>query len=119
MEQAKKERLEQCGIQVEEVTDRFMGNESLLERFLKKFLNDKNYSMLKEAIAQGDVEAAITASHTLKGVRGNLSIKPLFELTEKQVALLRAGNLDEAAAMMTEIDKVYQMVVDTVNEVFS
>lgn len=57
-----------------------MGNEALLERFLKKFPQDENYQKLCAAMEASDWEAALTAAHTLKGICGNLSIAPLFDL---------------------------------------
>ena len=88
MEPARKSRLEEIGIDVDSVLDRFMGNEGILTRFLKKFLDDANYEKLKDAVEKGDAEAALTASHTLKGVSGNLSMNRLYELTTRQVQLL-------------------------------
>lgn len=47
---------------------------------LKKFLDDKTFANLVKAVSEGSGEAALAASHTLKGVCGNLSIERLFEL---------------------------------------
>ncbi len=38
----------------------------------------------------------------------------LFDLFTKQVAMLRAGGLEEAAAMMEEILPAYEMVTETI-----
>lgn len=46
MDTLKKERLEQAGINVDDVLERFMGNEALLDRMLKGFLQDQNYAAL-------------------------------------------------------------------------
>ena len=73
MSPEKRERLVSAGIDVDEALSRFLDNESLFERFLNKFLEDRNYLKLGEAIASGDNEAALAASHTLKGLCSNLS----------------------------------------------
>ena len=114
MDALKKERWIEAGVDVESALGRFMGNEALLERFLKKFLDDSNYGKLREAIAAGDMDGAITASHTLKGLCGNLSMTALFGLFTKQVALLREGRLEEAAAMMAEIAPAYEKVTEAI-----
>ena len=48
------ESLTDAGIDVNSAIERFMGNESLFERFLKKFLEDSNYHDLLAAISSGD-----------------------------------------------------------------
>ncbi len=110
------QRLTDAGIDVSEALGRFMGNEGLLERFLKKFLDDQNYDALCKAISDGDSEAALTASHTLKGVSGNLSMTELCGLMTEQVKAYRAGAPDEAAAMMPKITEAYQKVVAAIKE---
>ncbi len=107
MDANRKANLEAAGIRVEDALGRFMGNEMLLEKFLAKFLDDASYSRLKEAVSRGDHEEELRASHTLKGVCGNLSISGLYDLTTRQVALMREGKWEEAEAMMPEIDRAY------------
>lgn len=110
----KKERLEQAGIDVDDVLERFMGNEALLDRMLKGFLQDQNYSVLCQAMEAGDASAALTASHTLKGLCGNFSMKEMSELVTKQVALLRGGDFAGAAALMEPISKCYDGLTEAI-----
>lgn len=108
MEDRKRNALEEAGIDVDNALERFMGNEALLERFLKKFLEDTNHAALTAAVFAGDQEAALTAAHTLKGVSGNLSILPLHELLTRQVQLFRENNWEEAVAVMPRITEAYE-----------
>ena len=108
MDQEKRKDLEAAGIDVQSALERFMDNEMLLERFLKKFLDDPNYEKLKAAQAAGDREGAVTASHSLKGVCGNLSMTELFDLLTRQVAAFRADDWEGAVAMMPELDRMYE-----------
>ena len=116
MDALKKQRLTAAGIDLDGALERFMGNEALLERFLKRFLQDENEALLSAALTGGDLESALTASHTLKGVCGNLSMDVLFELFGRQVALLRQEEWDKAAAMMPEIEKVYAETLAAIEE---
>ena len=111
MDNMRKQQLIDAGIDVDDVLARFMGNENLLNRFLGKFPADENYGKLVQAVAAGDHEQALTASHTLKGVSGNLSMKELFDLTERQVIAMRADDWQGAFAMMDEITSVYEKIV--------
>ena len=115
MDNLRLKQLTDGGIDVDEALGRFMGNEGLLERFLKKFADDENYEKLKAAVKDGDAEAMLTASHTLKGVCGNLSMTELFTLFDRQVKELRAGNTEGAAMLMDEIDVSYGKVMRAVN----
>ncbi len=118
MDESRKQILISAGIDADDALERLMGNESLLERFLKKFLEDENYEKLKSAVSAGEQDAALTASHTLKGVCGNLSISGLYGLLTRQVQLMREDNWNEAAAMMPDISKAYEKAADAVRRAF-
>ena len=109
-------RLTAVGIQIEEALERFMDSEAMFERFLGKFLEDETYSQLKEVLDKGDIETSIMKSHTLKGVTGNLSMKNLYQLTSRQVELLRAGQLEEARELMADIDRAYEETAGALKE---
>ena len=99
MDARRRERLIRGGVDVDGALERFMGSEALLERFLGKFPQDPNYEALERAVAAGDWEGALTASHTLKGVCGNLSMGVLYDLFTRQVAAIRAGDTARASAI--------------------
>lgn len=67
MDILKKERLEQAGIDVDDVLERFMGNEALLDRMLKGFLQDQNYSVLCQAMEAGDASGRIDSFSYAQG----------------------------------------------------
>ncbi len=117
MDAIKKQALAAAGIEADSALERFMGNEALLARFMKKFLEDTNYRQLAAALEEGNMEAALRTSHTLKGVCGNLSMFLLFDLLTRQVAALRAGNSEEALALMPEITAAYEQACQTIREV--
>lgn len=116
MTESLKTQLIEAGVDVNGALERFMGNEALLERFLKKFPQDGNYQKLCDAVKACDWDTALTASHTLKGVCGNLSITPLFDLLTNQVAALRAGDWQRAEEMMSLIAKAYTAATDAISQ---
>lgn len=91
-----------------------MGSEAMLIRFLKKFPADQGFSALAAALEAGDREGAVGAAHTLKGLCGNLSIKPLFAGFDRQVGLMRAGEWDAAADMMPQLTQDYNRAVEAI-----
>lgn len=110
--------LAEAGVDVNSVMERFMNNEALLERFMRKFKDDPNYKELLDAVEQKDTERAFTASHTLKGVSGNLSLTSLQKQVSEQCECFRAGNFDAGAAMMDDVTKEYQRVVSGLDKVY-
>ena len=90
MDENKRQRLEESGIDVADALTRFMDNEALMLKFLLRFPEDKNFPLLKQAMDSGDAAQAFEAAHTLKGVAGNLAMTELFQ----QVSLL-TDNLPE------------------------
>lgn len=102
------------GVDLDEVMERFMGNEALLLRFLKQFPEDKNYKLLEKALSEKDVSAAFAACHTLKGVTGNLSLKKLYDQVCVQVEFLREGNLELGISVMPMVKRTYEEVCDAI-----
>ena len=115
MDALRKKQLIDANINVDSALERFMGNEALLERFLSKFLADENYDKLTAAIDANDKEAALTASHTLKGVSGNLSMTTLFNLLTCQVGSIRSGDWQGAVDMMSDITNEYNKIIKAIN----
>ena len=89
------EALKRNGIDYDGAMERFGGNAALYERLALKFLDDAHFAALEQALADGDVDAAVREAHTLKGVAGNL-----YEAASKVNAALREGDLAEATALM-------------------
>ena len=107
-----------AGIDVESALNRMMGSEALMKRLFLKFLEDKSFAALSASVEQGDREAALTASHTLKGMCGNLSIDRLYGLFSAQVDLIRGGSWDAAAALMPQIGAAYEEAVSAIQRAF-
>ena len=114
MNPIRRERLAAAGVDVEDALARFLGSEAMLERFWGKFLEDQNYARLEEAVRDQDWTAALAASHTLKGMCGNLSLRRLFLLFTRQVAAFRSGDYEAAAAQMEEIAGAYEAAVSAI-----
>ncbi len=104
-------KLTDSGVNVDTLLNRLMGNASLVGMFIKKFTEDDNFQKLQAAFAQKDARAAEMASHTLKGMCGNLSLDVLFALFSEQVATLRSGQFEKAEAMMENISPIYNCAV--------
>ncbi len=116
MDERVKNLLRDGGIDMQGLLDRCMGSEALLIRLLKKFPADTTYVRLSTAMEAGDAEAALEASHTLKGVCANLSFTNLFTLLDKQVHALRTDDKAGAQALMPHIKQAYAAVLRAIEE---
>lgn len=112
----KKELLKAAGVDYDGALARFMGNEGLLTRFLKKFLDDPNFLDLQGAMERGDAEAAFRAAHTLKGVAGNLSLSELYDNAAKIAEALRGGDLEAAKTLLPDVQAAYKKITDALQD---
>lgn len=116
MDNNTRQLLEQAGIDVAEALERFMGSEALLLKFLRRFPEDENFRLLRQAIVSQDLPRAFEAAHTLKGVAGNLSMKVFYQQVSQLVEHLRAGHLAAAAAEMAEVEAQYTKITAALSQ---
>lgn len=110
--------LEEGGVNVNDALERFMGSEALLERFLKRFLQDENLAALQTALDAEQEETAIQAAHALKGVSGNLSLTVLYDRVTAQLAQLRAGDLAGARQAMDGVREAAETAAKAIRAVY-
>ena len=111
MDERKKQQLEAAGIDVADALARFMDNEALMLKFLLRFPQDQNFSLLKQAMDSGNVTQAFEAAHTLKGVTGNLAMTQLFQQVSLLVEDLRSQDLPAAQARMPVLEETYTGII--------
>ena len=103
--------LKEAGNDVDGALRRFVGNEAMYIKFLKRFADDKSYGELKEAVEKNDIGNAFVAAHTLKGVAGNLGLTRLFDITSDVTEKLRMRSDAELAADFAKISAEYEAVL--------
>ncbi len=104
-------------VDVDDLSERLMGNMNLITKFLRRFPDDKSYKQLVEAIANQECETAFRAAHTLKGVVANLSMTNLYSLVGSQVEALRGGDLNRGTELMSAIEDEYNKMVGVINAI--
>lgn len=111
MEESKREKLTEAGINVDVVLNRFRGNEKMLTYFLVTFYEDPNFGQFKTAMEEKRYKDAFKTLHTLKGLCGNLALDSLFEIIDKEVEFLRQEQYSEAEELLPEVIAEYDRVV--------
>lgn len=96
-----KELYDQIGGNYDDALAR-MSIDSLVSRFIIRFLDDTSCNDLLIAWASGDENASFRAAHTAKGVCANLALTRLFNLTSQICEALRPEN--ESLRAQTDID---------------
>ena len=96
------ERLIGCGCNVQEAMSRFLNNEDFYAKCYAKFIEDKSFQKLGDAIKAGDARAAFEAAHELKGISANMGITPIYDRVVNIVEEFRAGRMPENALSIWE-----------------
>ena len=106
------EKLKAFGADVDEGLTRCLNNEDFYLRLVAKALADGNFDGLKKAVDAGDFGAAFEAAHALKGVLGNLSITPLYDMASNITELLRANESADYQALTGELLKKREQLTE-------
>ena len=83
------DKLNQFGANTKEGLDRCMNNEAFYLRLVDKGINDDSFIKLKDELEKKNYDEAFKIAHSLKGVLGNLSLTPLYDLAVEITENLR------------------------------
>lgn len=104
---------EQMGLNAESVLER-LGSETILKKFVVKFLDDPSFQSLKEGLEEKDGEKAFRAAHTLKGICLNLGFDNLFKVSSDITEKLRGGSPEGCEALFEAVEKEYEKTVNAI-----
>ena len=100
------EQLQEFGVDTKEGLTRCMNMEAFYFKMIKMGLSDGHFESLAESIEAGKLDEAFEAAHALKGVIGNLALKPIYEPLAEMTELLRAGKEADYATMYKPIKEM-------------
>lgn len=105
------EELKELGVNTDEGLGRFMNNEALYERMLRKFPASVKELDVKKALEEKDLQTAFNAAHTIKGVTGNLSLTPLYRAYTDIVAFIRGEEPESALAILEKTMPLQKKII--------
>jgi histidine phosphotransfer protein HptB len=111
-----RECYEQMGADYDNVLSR-LGSDAMVERFALKFLQEKTFDNLKEAIEKKDAEEAFRAAHTLKGICLNLGFDNLFTVSSELTEKLRPRTLEGSEELLQRVQEQYDITVQALKNV--
>lgn len=95
------------GCKVEEGIQRCMNNESFYLMLVNKGLKDEDIANLKNAVSSGDLQKGFEVAHAMKGVYGNLSLTPLYDVASNICEHLRNKDQIDYLPLLNEIEGIY------------
>ncbi len=100
------------GIDAADAQERLMGNRHLLGRLLRQLVDDYRGAAdrLRSLLAEGRRSEARMLAHTLKGVAGNCSARPLFRIAADLERILHDGGKDPDPADLDRLDEAVTAV---------
>ena len=110
---------------LKECYDRMHGNfddaksrlmmESMVERFMFKFLEDGTMNALGAAVASGNIPDSFREAHTLKGVAANLAFTELQHTASELTEQLRPQTSPADPQLYARVEEAYRLVVDSIH----
>lgn len=110
------EALRDLGVNIDEGLERMMGNVSLYERMLGKFVKMMKDSAVAPDFDSNDSAGIIEKAHSIKGASGNLSITPVYEAYSEVVSLLRNGEPEEARRVLKQVLPVQEEILSCIEK---
>lgn len=97
----------------QDVYDRFQ-MERMIQKYVLKFIEDPNFSLLKQGLECCDEQEAFRAGHTLKGVCANMGFLKLEKLSSQITELLRQYEIENAKRLFPDLEKEYELIRTTI-----
>lgn len=115
-----KECYDALGGDYESVRER-IPKDSIIEKFVIKFLSDPSYENLQQAMENGNYGEAFRAAHSLKGVCANLGFQALGEDASLLTESLRDKeeqqiDKEECQRLYEKVSDNYKVVVDVIRK---
>lgn len=115
MDSNEKEMLVQNGFDVDGAMHRFLNNEALYKKCMRKYLDDTSFDALKEAYEEENVNDAFKAAHTMKGFVSNLGIDCLYHILIPMVDKLRVQDIN-IGDELKELEELYKRTYEIIEK---
>lgn len=111
-----REFYEQIGSDYQPVLDRFLGDERILEKFVRRFLEESTFGQLEEAVQKQDYQAVECEAHALKGVCANLGFERLREVCGELVSCVRENRSQDVTEDFPRVAEQYGIVCKAIKK---
>ncbi len=105
------EALNDSGANVEEGLSRCLGKEDFYLKMVNMGLTNQNFQLLGPALEAKDFDRAFELCHSLKGVIGNLSLTPLYDLICQLTEKLRSKTDTDCTGLYSQIMRMQEKLL--------
>ena len=106
--------LRDFGADVDDGLTRCMNNGDFYLKLVNMTLSEDKLDVIEENINKGDLSAAFSAAHAMKGVFGNLALTPIYTPVSEITERLRANESDGYSKLLNEaklqMDKLRELI---------
>ena len=106
------EKLNEFGANTNEALERCMNNEQFYLMLVEKALKDDSLDRLDTALKNGNLDEGFEIAHSLKGVLGNLSLTPLYDVIVEMTELLRSRTQTDYTPYMEKAIAIKNRLVE-------
>lgn len=110
------EKMRDLGIDPTDGLTRCMNNEVFFFKMISMAVANDYFDTLGPALEKNDLESAFEATHALKGVIGNLALKPIYEPLAEMTELLRAKKQADYISMYRPIKEIRDQLLALARE---
>lgn len=110
------EQLEELGVDLTSVMERFMGNEALYVKFLGRFVEDESFQNIQIQWKRGNIKEAFKEAHTLKGLLLNLGLENVMKSVMPITEQLRQGELEGIEELLEQARREYEILLNIIGE---
>ena len=110
------EKMRDLGIDPADGLTRCMNNEVFFFKMISMAVANDYFDTLGPALEKNDLESAFEAAHALKGVIGNLALKPIYEPLAEMTELLRAKKQADYISMYRPIKEIRDQLLALARE---
>ncbi|MBQ8698111.1 MAG: Hpt domain-containing protein [Schwartzia sp.] len=100
------EKMQELGIDPKEGLTRCMNNEVFFFKMIAMAVANEYFDTLGYSLEKKDFDSAFEAAHALKGVIGNLALKPIYDPLAEMTELLRAKKDADYVSMYRPIKEI-------------
>lgn len=106
------EKLNEFGANTNEALERCMNNEEFYIMLVEKALKDDSLERLDSALKSGNLDEGFEIAHSLRGVLGNLSLTPLYEVIVEITELLRSRTQTDYSPYMEKAFSIKNRLIE-------
>ena len=109
------DNLRKFGADVDEGIKRCLDDEDFYLELVQSVIPDTRIDELEGYIGEGDLDKAFEVAHALKGMYGNMSLKPIYEPISEMTEHLRGREKIDYSPFINEARAQKQRLMDIYN----